>query len=103
MYEKQNDHVAEPFMTSGGTRTYVVSEPETTLKYFQIPSGAHLTSAPHVKSASTDEGERGNAQAFYASGESGVLPGEGKRMGRHGPSAVVTAGMVGAWRTRRKS
>lgn len=56
MYEKQNDHVAEPFMTSGGARTYVVSEPEAASKYFQIPSGVHLTSTPHVKPALTAEG-----------------------------------------------
>jgi len=98
MYEKQNDHVAEPFMTSGGTRTYIVSEPEAASKYFQIP-GAHLTSAPHVKPASTD-GERGNTQAHAVAkrgGEGGILPGEG----RNGPSAMVTAAMAGAWRTRR--
>ena len=73
-------------MTSGSTRIYIVSEPEATLKYSQIPSGAHLRSVPHVKPALTDEDERSNAQVLstdYAvperGAEGGVFPGEGKQ------------------------
>ncbi|EGN99146.1 hypothetical protein SERLA73DRAFT_181978 [Serpula lacrymans var. lacrymans S7.3] len=48
MYEKQMDHSPEPQVSSSGTRTYVVSEPDPSHAPYEVPSGAYPTSAPYV-------------------------------------------------------
>lgn len=48
MYEKQDDTSSEPHLSSSGTRTYVVSEPDPSNTPFQVPSGAYPTSTPYV-------------------------------------------------------
>ncbi|KAI6099621.1 hypothetical protein F5141DRAFT_386957 [Pisolithus sp. B1] len=48
-YEKQVDHyTSEPHVSSSGTRTYVVSEPDPSNTAYEVPYGAYPTSAPYV-------------------------------------------------------
>lgn len=48
-YEKQADYYAsEPHVSSAGTRTYVVSEPDPSNTAYEVPYGAYPTSAPYV-------------------------------------------------------
>ncbi|KAH7884696.1 hypothetical protein F5I97DRAFT_1489646 [Phlebopus sp. FC_14] len=53
VYEKQHDHSPEPRLTSSGTHTYVVSEPDPSNTPYQVPSGAYPTSAPYVMPSPT--------------------------------------------------
>jgi len=46
-YEKHYDHPSEPVYHSG-LRTYVVSEPDTHSKHYEVPAGAYPTSAPYI-------------------------------------------------------
>lgn len=48
IYEKQDDSSSEPHLSSSGTRTYVVSEPDPSNTPYEVPSGAYPTSAPYV-------------------------------------------------------
>ncbi|OAX43129.1 hypothetical protein K503DRAFT_766113 [Rhizopogon vinicolor AM-OR11-026] len=48
LYEKQHEHSPEPQVSSSGTRTYVVSEPDPTNTPYAVPSGAYPTSVPYV-------------------------------------------------------
>ncbi|KAF8633213.1 hypothetical protein AX15_001449 [Amanita polypyramis BW_CC] len=70
MYEKQHDHPAEPFVTYAGTRTYVVSEPDASAKYYQVPSGAYPMLAPYVDFASTEASSIAGAQMSSTSSRS---------------------------------
>jgi len=54
VYEKQDDHSPDPQISSSGTRTYVVSEPDPSNTPYQVPSGAYPTSAPYVNFNSTE-------------------------------------------------
>lgn len=54
VYEKQLDHSPEPIDTFSGTRTYVVSEPDASSKFYEVPSGAYPTSAPYVNFTPTE-------------------------------------------------
>ncbi|KAG6373440.1 hypothetical protein JVT61DRAFT_6593 [Boletus reticuloceps] len=47
IYEKQHDSSPEPHLSSSGTRTYVVSEPDPSNTPYQVPSGAYPASAPY--------------------------------------------------------
>lgn len=53
IYEKQHDTSPEPHLSSSGTRTYVVSEPDPSNTPYEVPSGAYPTSAPYVSFASS--------------------------------------------------
>ncbi|KAG1747160.1 uncharacterized protein EDB91DRAFT_1116750 [Suillus paluster] len=53
-YEKQHDHSPEPQVSSAGTRTYVVSEPDPANTPYAVPSGAYPTTAPYVNFKPTD-------------------------------------------------
>ncbi|KAL4062213.1 hypothetical protein V8B97DRAFT_1916050 [Scleroderma yunnanense] len=54
-YEKQVDNpTSEPHITSSGTRTYVVSEPDPSKKAYEVPYGAYSTNASYGNLASTD-------------------------------------------------
>lgn len=55
LYEKQDDHSPEPQVSSAGTLTYVVSEPDPANTPYAIPYGAYPTSAPYVNFKSTSE------------------------------------------------
>jgi len=46
-YEKQYDFSYEPVANSFGNHTYVVSQPDTTARYFEVPHGAYSTSSPY--------------------------------------------------------
>ncbi|KAG5644372.1 hypothetical protein DXG03_008600 [Asterophora parasitica] len=50
-YEKQADHSPEVLH---GSRTYVVSEPDTTSKFYSVPSGAYPVSSPYANFATTE-------------------------------------------------
>ncbi|KAF8553968.1 hypothetical protein OG21DRAFT_1509500 [Imleria badia] len=50
MYEKQDDSSPEPHLSSSGTRTYVVSEPDPSNTPYQVPSGAYSASASYLSS-----------------------------------------------------
>ncbi|KAF9223442.1 hypothetical protein BS17DRAFT_781869 [Gyrodon lividus] len=52
-YEKQHDDSPEPLLSSSGTRTYVVSEPDPSNAPYQVPSGAYPTSTPYVNFSET--------------------------------------------------
>jgi len=124
MNEKQNDHLAEPFLTHAGTRTYVVSEPDATSKHYQVPSGAYPTSAPYVGSVTSEASSARPATMHTKTrnedgiGESsairfenvpeesgdGLVEGDGQRGSRNSAAtADVTSqgGLANAWRTRR--
>lgn len=49
IYEKQDDASPEPHVSSSGTRTYVVSEPDPSNNPYEVPSGAYPTSAPYAQ------------------------------------------------------
>lgn len=61
-YEKQTDHSPEPIVSHSGTRTYVVSEPDTSSKFYEVPAGAYHTSAPYNNPAATDAPKNQGAQ-----------------------------------------
>ena len=46
-YEKHYDVSYEPLATSSGHRTYVVSQPDMSARYYEVPSGAYPTSSPY--------------------------------------------------------
>ncbi|KAI9570504.1 hypothetical protein HD554DRAFT_1981892, partial [Boletus coccyginus] len=52
-YEKQVDDSPEPHLSSSGTRTYVVSQPDPSNTPYQVPSGAYPTSASYLNSTPT--------------------------------------------------
>ncbi|KAG2157895.1 uncharacterized protein EDB93DRAFT_1121951 [Suillus bovinus] len=54
LYEKQHDHSPEPQISSSGTRTYVVSEPDPANTPYEVPSGAYSTTTPYVNFNTTD-------------------------------------------------
>ncbi|KAG1750739.1 hypothetical protein EDB19DRAFT_1676690 [Suillus lakei] len=108
LYEKQHDHSPEPQISSAGTRTYVVSEPDPANTPYAVPSGAYPTTAPYVNFKPTDapnpEGKHSSSSASLphpyttravpqnadgigesASVRYGEAPGEmGRRGGSHG-------------------
>lgn len=47
-YEKQYDYGHEPFVSSSGHRTYVVSQPDANYSHYQVPAGAYPTSSPYI-------------------------------------------------------
>jgi hypothetical protein len=47
IYEKQLDHSPQPTTSDSGTQTYVVSEPDPSDKYYEVPSGAYSTTTPY--------------------------------------------------------
>ncbi|KIJ62770.1 hypothetical protein HYDPIDRAFT_75397, partial [Hydnomerulius pinastri MD-312] len=53
VYEKQHDLSPEPRVSSSGTRTYVVSEPDPSHTPYEVPSGAYPTSASYVNFVET--------------------------------------------------
>ncbi|KAG9315291.1 hypothetical protein JVU11DRAFT_4430 [Chiua virens] len=55
MYEKQDDTSTEPHLSSSGTRTYVVSEPDPSNTPYEVPSGAYPTSSPYVNYGPTSK------------------------------------------------
>lgn len=66
-YEKQSDHSPEPVDTSSGTRTYVVSEPDASSKFYEVPSGAYPTSAPYINFTATEAPNTDGAQVSSTS------------------------------------
>jgi len=46
-YEKQYDFSCEPLANSFGNHTYVVSQPDTSAKHFEVPCGAYPVSSPY--------------------------------------------------------
>ncbi|KAH0833284.1 hypothetical protein J3R83DRAFT_12349 [Lanmaoa asiatica] len=70
IYEKQDDSSPEPHLSSSGTRTYVVSEPDPSNTPYEVPSGAYHTSAPYVNS---DPTTNPNPEALHSSTCSSLL------------------------------
>ncbi|KAG1805070.1 uncharacterized protein HD556DRAFT_1429161 [Suillus plorans] len=60
-YEKQHDHSPEPQISSAGTRTYVVSEPDPADTPYAVPSGAYPTTTPYVNFRPTGKYSAGSA------------------------------------------
>lgn len=113
LYEKQHDHSPEPQISSAGTRTYVVSEPDPANTPYAVPSGAYPTTAPYVNHKPTDapnpeskhSASRENLPHFYttraiprntngigksASVRYGEAPGEmGREEGSHGGPGLM--------------
>jgi len=46
-YEKQYDFSYEPLAISYGDHTYVVSQPDTTVRHYEVPCGAYPISSPY--------------------------------------------------------
>ncbi|KAF8223838.1 hypothetical protein L208DRAFT_1411247 [Tricholoma matsutake] len=67
VYEKQFDSSPEPVHSPSGRRTYVVSEPDTSSKFYSVPSGAYPTSAPYVNFAPTEAPDTHGAQVSSTS------------------------------------
>jgi hypothetical protein len=67
VYEKQHDSSPEPVHTPSGRRTYVVSEPDASSKYYEVPSGAYPTSAPYVHLTPTEAPDTHGAQVSSTS------------------------------------
>jgi len=81
VYEKQDDSSSEPHLSSSGTRTYVVSEPDPSNTPYQVPSGAYPTSAPFDFGSTTEPGVRNTE-----------VPGEiGHRGGSHSGVGLTDA------------
>ncbi|KAG8213039.1 hypothetical protein J3R82DRAFT_11431 [Butyriboletus roseoflavus] len=82
IYEKQHDSSPEPHLSSSGTRTYVVSEPDPSNTPYEVPSGAYPTSAPYLNlGASTSTPRAGESAAIKNTG----VPAESdRRAGSHG-------------------
>ncbi|KAI0775311.1 hypothetical protein BD413DRAFT_603255 [Trametes elegans] len=53
-YEKQLDHSPDPYTSSAGHRTYVVSAPDPSNTPYEVPSGAYPTSAPYQNYTRTE-------------------------------------------------
>jgi len=68
-YEKQYDHSHEPTMSPHGYRTYVVSEPDSSYKHYQVPAGAYPTSAPYVNFMATAAPETEGVEYSSTGGE----------------------------------
>jgi len=94
MYEKQHDSSPEPHLSSSGTRTYTVSEPDPSNTPFQVPSGAYPASASYLPNTSINtravlDNEAGVGKS--AAPRSTAAPGEtGRRTG--GTGLADTAG-----------
>ncbi|EMD31334.1 hypothetical protein CERSUDRAFT_89209 [Gelatoporia subvermispora B] len=54
MNEKQDHHSPDPTLSAGGTRTYVVSQPDPADAPYEVPSGAYPTSAPYENFTPTE-------------------------------------------------
>lgn len=67
VYEKQHDSSPEPVHSPSGRRTYVVSEPDASSKYYEVPSGAYPTSAPYVNPTPTEAPDTHGAQVSSTS------------------------------------
>jgi hypothetical protein len=67
IYEKQFDSSPEPVPSPSGRRTYVVSEPDASSKFYEVPSGAYPTSAPYVNYTPTEAPETHGAQVSSTS------------------------------------
>jgi len=67
VYEKQLDHSPEPKVSSSGTHTYVVSEPDPTHTPYEVPSGAYPTSAPYQNYTATEAPNPEGAQRASSS------------------------------------
>ncbi|KAJ3732152.1 hypothetical protein DFJ43DRAFT_1075837 [Lentinula guzmanii] len=69
-YEKQVDSSPEPILSSGGQRTYVVSEPDPANTPYQVPAGAYPTSLPYVNFTATEapnqEGHMSSTSSSFA-------------------------------------
>ena len=69
-YEKQYDHAHhEPTTTHGGYRTYVVSEPDSSYKHYQVPAGAYPTSAPYINFNATAAPDTAGVEYSSTGGE----------------------------------
>ncbi|KAI0076215.1 hypothetical protein K474DRAFT_1663341 [Panus rudis PR-1116 ss-1] len=54
LYEKQSEYSPEPRVSSAGTQTYVVSDPDPANTPYEVPSGAYPTSAPYQEYTRTE-------------------------------------------------
>lgn len=68
-YEKQHDHSPEPQISSAGTRTYVVSEPDPADTPYTVPSGAYPTTTPYVNVKPTDAPK---SEGKYSAGSASI-------------------------------
>ena len=59
VYEKQEESSSEPHLTSSGTRTYVVSEPDPSDTPYEVPSGAYPASASYDYSPASAPNAKG--------------------------------------------
>ena len=62
IYEKNIEYSAEPFTSSSGQRTYVVSTPDPANTPYEVPSGAFPTSAPYQNYTRTEAPAPSGAQ-----------------------------------------
>ncbi|CCM04240.1 uncharacterized protein FIBRA_06407 [Fibroporia radiculosa] len=69
LYEKQLDHSPDPQLSSAGTHTYVVSEPDPAHTPYEVPYGAYPTSAPYQNFPAADgaDGEAPRTSSSTAS------------------------------------
>jgi len=91
-YEKQYDHAHEPTSTHG-YRTYVVSEPDSSYKHYQVPAGAYPTSAPYVNFNATAAPETTGVEYSSTGGEL-LAHGFTTRAARHHPGGVGESAAV---------
>ena len=68
-YEKQYDHAHHEPTTTHGYRTYVVSEPDSSYKHYQVPAGAYPTSAPYINFGATAAPDTAGAEYSSTGGE----------------------------------
>ena len=73
IYEKQHDTSPEPHLSSSGTRTYVVSEPDPSDTPYQVPSGAYPASASYLTDTHIPEGLHSSSTASLHSCNARVL------------------------------
>ncbi|OCH94400.1 hypothetical protein OBBRIDRAFT_142966 [Obba rivulosa] len=70
MNQKQDHHSPDPKLSAGGTRTYVVSQPDPADAPYEVPSGAYPTSAPYENYPPTEPPRGGQP---VPQNESGVM------------------------------
>jgi len=112
VYEKQVDFNPEPTDTHGGTKTYVVSEPDPTNAPYKVPAGAYPTSLPYVNFTATEapnqDGQMSSTSSNFAHPVLTRAAPEGSLADRNPPpidSEVVEKfsklGVKDAWKARK--
>jgi len=109
VYDKQVESGSEPTLTYGGSKTYVVSEPDPANAPYKVPAGAYPTSLPYVNFTATEAPEDAPMSSTSSTfAHPGLTTGETPLADRNPPpidSEVVEKfskmGVKDAWEARK--